>query len=181
MQELWQLYNTLAEPIPSQGASRDEVFGQGLLHGAAHVLIWRKHQNGKEILLQQRSADKIAFPNMLDISAGGHIDLGESPEAAAVRETCEEIGLDTTSTQLKPVGRFHMNIEVSPGFTENEFRWVYLLELTSNSNFRLQEEEVASVRWIPFEQFKKAVLPNNGQYVPHGEDYFRALLAAMQS
>lgn len=179
MQELWQLYDKDGNPIPGEGLAKDEVFRKGILHGAAHVWIWRNTMSGKEVLLQKRAANKRTYPNMLDISAAGHIDLGETPEIAAIRETQEEIGLDIDASDLEVVGRFYINNRVNDESIENEFRWVYLFEITTDTVFTLEEQEVASTQWIPLEKFKRTVLPNNGDYVPQGDEYFQALLAAL--
>ena len=180
MQELWQLYTEDQKPITGKGADKDSVYGQGLLHGAAHVWIWRQADNALEILLQKRAASKRTWPNMLDISAAGHIDLGESPEEAAIRETVEELGLNITPQQLQLVGVHRMNMAVDNSNTENEFRWVYLTEFKEDSGLTLQKSEVSSTLWLPLKEFEAGVLPNNGQYVPQGDDYFRNLLQALK-
>jgi isopentenyldiphosphate isomerase len=178
---LWQLYDEQGNPIANKGATKDDVFGKGLLHGAAHVWIWRKGTNGKEVLLQRRAANKRTWPNMLDISAAGHIDLGETPEVAAIRETVEEIGLSVQTSDLLLVDRLRINKPTEGDAIENEFRWIYLLEIEPDATFTLQEEEVAATQWISYEKFKQTVLPNNGDYVPQGDDYFKVLLAKLET
>ena len=58
MQELWQLFNEQGLPIENEGRTKDEVFSNGLLHGASHVWIWRKSEKGIEVLLQKRASTK---------------------------------------------------------------------------------------------------------------------------
>lgn len=174
-QELWQLYKDDCNPLPGQGASKDEVYTKGLLHGAAHVWIWRQGKSGKQVLVQKRSATKRTYANMLDISAAGHIDLGETPIQAAIRETEEEIGLIIKEDDLVPIGKLHINISDSSGNIENELRWLYTLQ-TSQSDFNLQVDEVGSVQWMDLADFKNEVLPNKGNFVPQGEKYFALLL-----
>jgi 16S rRNA (adenine1518-N6/adenine1519-N6)-dimethyltransferase len=55
-----------------------------------HVLVFNKRG---EVLLQQRSALKDAHPGVWDSSVAGHLDAGESYEAAALRELDEEMGI----------------------------------------------------------------------------------------
>lgn len=38
---------------------------------------------------------------------GGHVEAGEAPRAAAVRESREEVGLELDGKQLRAVGLFH--------------------------------------------------------------------------
>lgn len=54
------------------------------------------------VLMLKRSPTKKAFPNCLTFP-GGHIEQGEDPMAAALRETKEETGIsiDTKAIQLK--------------------------------------------------------------------------------
>jgi len=65
--------------------------GSMLLHPVVHLHIF----NDKgELYLQKRSLNKDIFPDRWDSSVGGHIDFGETPEQAVVRETREELGMD---------------------------------------------------------------------------------------
>ena len=61
-----------------------------LLHRVAHVLLFRS--NG-DLVLQYRPGWKDIQPDTWDTSVGGHVDLGEEPAAAAVRELREELGV----------------------------------------------------------------------------------------
>ena len=64
--------------------------GTKLLHPVIHLHIF--NTEGK-LFLQKRSKTKDIQPDKWDSSVGGHIDLGESPEAAAIREGREELGV----------------------------------------------------------------------------------------
>jgi 8-oxo-dGTP diphosphatase len=55
---------------------------------------------GDEVLMFKRSDDKKNFPGFWSIP-GGHIDEGEDPLAAAIREVKEETGVDVTPDNLK--------------------------------------------------------------------------------
>jgi len=74
---------------------RGEVHAQGLLHRAVHVFVFDKRGN---VYLQKRSHLKDAHPSVWDSSASGHLDVGESYAACAVRELKEEIGAVVEST-----------------------------------------------------------------------------------
>lgn len=72
-------------------ATRSECHnGSKLLHPVIHLHVFNKE--GK-LFMQKRSATKDVQPNKWDSSAGGHIDLNETPQQAALREAGEEIGL----------------------------------------------------------------------------------------
>ena len=181
MIELWQLYDEQGRALEGQGATKDAVF-KGLLHGASHVWIWRNTNNGIELLLQKRAAHKRTWPNLLDISAAGHIALGEEPLFAAIRETKEEIGLDVTAADFKLIAVDRHNIVASGGEIENEFCWVYLLQLKSSNNFTLQKSEVSSLEWVKFAKFKKNTLNDTqNKYVPHGPKYYITVISAIDT
>ena len=93
--ELWQVYADNGNPIDNDGRSQDEFkSNHELIMGNAHIWLWKKLGDDKvEVLLQQRSISKSSKPGWLHISAGGHIDKGETALEAAVREAKEEMGL----------------------------------------------------------------------------------------
>src|SRR4051812_27175782 len=124
MKRAYQLFDEQGQPLPGQHGLKNDVLQNGLLHGAAHVWMWRRNQGRVEVLLQRRAAQMATFPNLLDISAAGHIDGGEAPLAAALREAHEELGLTLTAEQLPLIGMIRWIMPVGDtGLTENEFRW----------------------------------------------------------
>ena len=179
MDELWQLYDEHGQPLIGKGAKKDDVFTQGILHGASHVWIWRKNNGNTEILLQKRASDKRTWPNRYDISAAGHIDLDETPLDAALREAKEEINLDIDSHELKLFGVHRAYLKAENGAIENEFQWLYSLELDSNTNFTLQTSEVESLAWVSMSKFKAVC--TGDQYVPHGQLYYDTVISAIES
>lgn len=179
MQELWQLYDEQGNTLSGKGAPKDKVFSQGLLHGAAHVWVWRVHAGKLEVLVQKRAADKRTWPNLLDISAAGHIDLDESPLRAAIRETQEEIGLKVEANELELIARLRARMTAPDGSIENEYRWLYAVELKADVAFTKELKEVSDLLWKDFSDFKRELTNNDDQelYVPQSPPYFERLIA----
>ncbi|MCI8284902.1 MAG: NUDIX domain-containing protein [Firmicutes bacterium] len=58
------------------------------------------------IYLQRRSFEKKSNPGRYDISAGGHVEAGESVENAMLREIREETGLILKAHDITEIGTF---------------------------------------------------------------------------
>lgn len=179
MEELWQLFSEQGTPLEGQAATKNDVFANGLLHGAAHVWTWRTNGTTLEVLLQKRAATKRTWPNRLDISVAGHIDAGETPLTTALREAKEEIGTSLEATQLEEIGRFKTYMRAENGAIENEFQWLYLFETPPGLNFILQEEEVASLTWKKLSDFETEF--SKEAYVPHPKEYYLKVIDAIKA
>ena len=180
-EELWQAYDERGEPIIGKALTKLEA-RKGALHAASHVWIWRRRGERVEILLQRRARDKHTWPGHLDISAAGHIDLGETPLLAAVREAAEELAFTVKVDDLRLlfVHRTRL-LDTHTGIVENEFQWVYGLCVSKLGETRLQAQEVESLEWMPLAEFKQLALSAKDKkaanlIVPHGDAYFGELL-----
>jgi len=131
------------------------------------------------VLLQKRAANKRTWPNRLDISAAGHIDLGEDPLTAAQREAKEEIGLEIDPNALKEISVEKTYKTAEGGAIENEFQWLYLFELPAETEFLLQEAEVDSLIWKSLKEFEKE--SGSDAFVPHGRKYYERVATAIRS
>lgn len=104
-------------------ASRKQVHQQGLHHRVVHLWFC----DGEFLYFQQRSADKEAFPLGYDITCAGHIDPDETAIAACVRECREELGMTVTEKELKKIGTYYEEIEISCGM-DREIADVFLCD-----------------------------------------------------
>lgn len=78
-------------------ASRGECHGGSkLLHPVVHLHVFN---SAGELFLQKRPAWKDIQPGKWDTAVGGHVDLGESVDAALRREAREELGLTDFSAE----------------------------------------------------------------------------------
>jgi 8-oxo-dGTP pyrophosphatase MutT (NUDIX family) len=61
------------------------------------------------------------------VQPGGHVDAGETPEVAALRETLEETGLNVVHTA--PPTLFHVDVHPGPrGHTHYDLRYILLAQ-----------------------------------------------------
>jgi isopentenyldiphosphate isomerase len=107
-----------------QKMSKREIHENGMWHMASWVWIYN---NKGQILLQLRSQNKDNHPGEWDISAAGHVEAGETPLEAAIREVHEEIGLSVTPDQLKLIDKETIN-NLNPvnKWKDREFSYVYI-------------------------------------------------------
>jgi isopentenyldiphosphate isomerase len=137
------MYNPIAvvnvknEPI---GAVNDVISSlpEGQYRSASSVFVL--NEKG-EILLQRRSAH-ILSPGLLDKSVGGHVDVGETNEMAALREMKEELGIENVA--LTPITSGHC----FEGYCVN----VYKVVVDSRATFSFDTHEIDEVFWITPEE-----------------------------
>ena len=78
-------------------ATRGECHsGSKLLHPVVHLHVFNSRG---DVYLQKRPEWKDIQPGKWDTAVGGHIDYGETPEEALLREVREELGI----TDFSPV------------------------------------------------------------------------------
>ena len=71
MEEMFDVLNEWGE-YTGEVASRDRCHTEGLWHRAVYGFVIDKNKN---VLLQKRSASKKAWPNMWDVTVGGHVTV----------------------------------------------------------------------------------------------------------
>ena len=124
-----------------------------------HKTVWVFIINSNnEILVQKRSKFKSIHPNLWSPSSAGHINAGEMIIDGAIRETEEELGIQTKASDYKFCGEY----------VEDD-SWEIVQIFVSNLDFnikelKLQENEVSDVKCISFGEFKKLV--NSKQFIP---------------
>ena len=122
---------------------RAQVHGDpALRHRAVHVMVYDRRG---ALLLQKRAAGKDIAPGLWDTSVGGHLAVGESYPAAAVREAREELGLVLTPGQLEPQHEYVWRSAV-------ETEHVRSFRVRSDGPFTAPPEEIEELRfWSPGE------------------------------
>jgi len=137
-EELFDVVDARDEVLRQE--TRSNVHRLGLLHRAVHVFVF----NGAgQLFLQRRSMSKDSAPGKWVSSCSGHVDAGESYDAAAVRELSEEIGL--RGVALEPLFK-----AVPCRETGNEFVRVYRCQ--SEGPFTLDPGEISEGKWVELKE-----------------------------
>lgn len=135
---------------------RSKAHAEGIRHRTAHVWILRRRENRVQILLQKRSVNKDSHPGCYDISSAGHIPAGDTYRVSAVRELQEELGIEAAEEELVYCGdrRIHWDAEFyGKPFRDRQVSGVfYIWRDMEEEDYRVQEEEVESVRWMDLEE-----------------------------
>ena len=135
--EVFDVVNAEDEVVSQ--ATRGEVHKQGLMHRAVHVLVFNKH---REVFLQKRSRLKDVCPGLWGSSASGHVDAGETYDASALREVCEELGVD--EPDLQHIG------QLAPS-EENGFEHVAIYLARHDGAMRCPCNEIEAGQWFKME------------------------------
>lgn len=134
-------------------------------HKNAHIWV----TDGKNVLIQKRTAGKRIFPNRWDISAAGHFCVGDTPFECAVREWVEELGLPWEFGEVEP--NFMKAWGMLDDYSIYEFIYFFFLKgEPSIDKMTLAPEEVAAVKWLPFEEFKEKI--KTDKFCPYGDEYW---------
>lgn len=137
--------------------TREECHEKGLWHRSVYAFIF--NEKG-EVLLQKRSSNKKLWPNLWDITAGGHVLSGEFGMQALIREVKEELGLDIKEDEIKYlVGSTSSNIKGK--IKNNHFNECYIVTKNIDiSQLKLQEEEVSDVKWFTKQEILERIENN---------------------
>ncbi len=133
--------------------TREKIHRKGLLHREIHVWLFNKKG---EILFQRRGPNKDTFPNLLDASSGGHVDLDESYESAATRELDEELGIQTSFDNLIFLGtRRSKSHDPITNNTNNSFKKIYAYQFEGGiGDLKPEKGELTSLEFWSIEKLK---------------------------
>ena len=101
------------------------------------------------LLLGKRSPQRALAPNVWDV-LGGHVEPGESAEAALVRELDEELGIKATHMTL-------LEVLDDPHPFDGVF-WLYLVETWEGDPHNRCPEEHTEIRWFSLKEIEQIPL-----------------------
>lgn len=160
-------------------APRSQIHKEGLLHREIHV--WFITPDAK-VIMQRRSATKDTYPNLLDVAAGGHVELGASYADTALAEVQEETGLQLGADDLHLLAKKRScAFDDVTGMTNNVFRHIYaylfrgqINEMTIEASDAVGFEECTLASMFdPTEDMRENLVP--GLIDPKNHDILHAL------
>ena len=106
-----------------------------------------ENDKGEILLYLRDNKPDIPFPNYWDL-IGGHVEEGETPEEALVREVKEELDIDLTDYT------FYKKYECLSGDAYENIKYIY------SGKINLPIEEVTLLEGVRPQYFSKAEIPN---------------------
>ncbi len=155
--ERWDVYDI--NRIKTGEMSRGDEFAKDAHTCVVHVCVFNTKG---EMLIQQRQKDKKGWPDIWDLTIGGHDEAGETPQMSAARELFEELGIKRDFTGVRP----HFTINFIHGFDD----YFFITEDIDINELTLQEEEVQAAKWAGREEIKKMI--EEGTFIP----YYKSLI-----
>src|SRR5262249_52650724 len=122
--------------------TRDELVNDGDWRNVIH--IWIVNPTG-QLLVQKRSPNHRAWNNKWDVSVGGTVAAGDTPEETAPRELKEELGVEAKGPEFQQLGVWDVSKPIPEQGNKiiHEFSYTYLLLRDVDlDELVLQEEEV---------------------------------------
>ncbi len=148
-------------------ASRSEVHRLGLWHEVFHCWFISNDEGVDYIYLQLRSKSKKDYPDLLDITAAGHL-LADETVLDGVREIEEEIGVSVDFDELISLGEIRYQV-TKEGFIDKELANVFLYKSEYTfDDFTLQSEEVAGIVKAKFTDFAQLWLGEKNEIEING-------------
>ena len=130
-------------------ATRGECHnGSRLLHAVVHLHVFNSQG---EVYLQKRPEWKDIQPGKWDTAVGGHIDYGETPEQALIREVSEELGI--TDFEPERVGQYVFD-------SRRERELVYVNKTTYDGLITPSAEELDGGRFWTMQEIRAAIGQN---------------------
>ncbi len=108
---------------------------------------------GGLVLDPQRNALAMTRRGMLDLPKG-HIEDGETPEAAALREVKEETGLTELNLEAPLTTTYHV-YPIDEQWYIKETKWFKMTTTLPDSLHPQEEEEITDLEWLPIPLFQE--------------------------
>lgn len=140
-------------------ATRADVHARKLFHRAVHIFVFTPRGTA---ILQRRSLEKDTCPGLISTSCAGHVDAGESYDAAAYRELQEELGIDLAQSAftLRYIG-------MQTPSAENGYEFVRIYALPAfTGTLRINPAETETLEFFSRDALNAAIRENPKDFAP---------------
>ncbi|AUG55901.1 NUDIX hydrolase [Thalassospira marina] len=139
-------------------------------HVTFHLWVVGQVYSGS-VLYQWRSTEMENFPDMLDVSAAGHILSGETMQDG-IREAEEELGITFDSRRIHNLGYRVEVADQENGQKNREYQGVHMCKVEIGLNdFQPQIEEVSGLYWINIQEGIELFTDKRSEVVANGVYY----------
>lgn len=144
---------------------RDIIHQKGLLHREVHVWFYNDRH---EILFQHRAPNTETYPDLLDASVGGHVDLGETYETTAFKEITEETGLHANPDDLRFITFFRKkSFDEATGLLNNVLRKIFAYHFRADKNIiRIEKGMATGFEWWPIARLSNLSAEEQRRFIP---------------
>ena len=165
MGEMVDIYNPDTMEKTGEIIDKSAAHRFGIWHSSIHLIIMNKDKT--KVLFQKRSNIKDLYPDMWDISVGGHIMSRESDIEAVKRELKEELGIESNNIEFVKKHKEELN---NNNIDSKEIVSLFVMYIDENvEKIKLQKEEVSNIKWYTKTEMEKLI--NDRKVIPHVEEY----------
>ena len=158
--ELLKIFDDNKNPIGV--ATRKEVHELGYWHETFQCWFIRNERGIDSVYLQIRSKNKKDYPNLIDITAAGHLLANESVQDG-IREIREELGVDIEYNELISLGTIPYSV-TREHFIDKEIAHVFLYKTQYDwPDYVLQQDEVSGMVKVKLTDFSNLWLGEKGE------------------
>ncbi len=129
-------------------APYSDIYSKKLPHRIVHLFIFN---DAGEMALQLRSKHKSFCPGAWSTSVGGHVQSGETYEAAILRESMEEVGI-VPLVKFLSIDRYQNTIERG-----GQLKFLGTFTANYNGSFKINLEEVEKCEFFSLKEIKQMI------------------------
>ncbi len=145
--------------------TRHNIHAKGLLHREIHV--WFYTPKG-EVIFQLRAKGKDTFPEKLDATVGGHVEIGSGFEDTAIKEMEEETGVVAGKNELKIIKTVRSNhIDPTTGKMNNVIRKVFAYKFVEGFDIlRIEKGKSEGFEVWPIKKLERITPEDEKRFIP---------------
>ncbi len=146
--------------------TRERIHKEGLLHQEVHIYFVTPK---KEIIFQHRAKDKDTFPDLLDATVGGHVEIGQSYEETAIKESEEETGVKIDKNDLIFINKFkkHSKDDVTAKINyafQSEYLYIYRGDI---KDLKVEEGKAIGFEAWPLDRLLNLNEEDKNKFIPY--------------